>query len=95
MSALTESIKEIYQGNISDGEAELATNNLLELFKIFAQVDTRLQTKCATHIHKGSHLQNEANSHEKATTPSQGKTTKPRTKNQRNNSVKVYEDNGN
>jgi len=41
MSALTESIKELYNGEISDGEAELATSNLLELFRIFAQVDTR------------------------------------------------------
>ena len=80
MSALTESIKELYNGEISDGEVELATSNLLELFKIFAQVDTRLQ--------------NEANSHIKAQ-PSKGKTGKPHTKNQRNNSVKVYEDNGN
>lgn len=69
MSALTESIRELYQGNISDGEAELATNNLLELFSIFAQVDARFQT--------------EANSHEKAITPSQGTTAKLHLKNQR------------
>ncbi len=68
MSNLQQTIKELYNGEIPDGEVELATNNLLELFRIFSQVDLRLQNK--------------ANSHEKAQ-QSSGKAAKPRTKNQR------------
>lgn len=62
MSALTESIKELYQGNISDGEATLAESNLLGYFKLLHEIETRLQ--------------NEANSHEKVQ-PNVRKIVKP------------------
>ena len=43
MSELTQTIKALYQGNISDGEVELAKNNLLGFFKLLQEIDTRLQ----------------------------------------------------
>jgi hypothetical protein len=80
MSNLNQTIKELYAGEISDGEIELAKYNLLGFFKLLQEVDTRLQR--------------EANSNEKERL-NEGRTAKPRTKNQSNNSVKLYEDNGN
>lgn len=41
MSNLTDSIKELYE-DISEGEAKLAADNLLSLFKILEQIDSRL-----------------------------------------------------
>lgn len=43
MSNLSQSIKELYQGEISDGEVELAKDNLLGFFKLLQEIDTRLQ----------------------------------------------------
>ena len=43
MSTLNQSIKELYQWNISDEEVELAKDNLLGFFKILQEIDTRQQ----------------------------------------------------
>jgi hypothetical protein len=43
MSELTQTIKELYQGNISDGEVELAKDNVLGFFKLLQEIDIRLQ----------------------------------------------------
>ena len=43
MSELTQTIKALYQDNISDGEVELARDNLLGFFKLLQEIDTRLQ----------------------------------------------------
>lgn len=43
MSELTQTIKELYQGNISDGEVELAKDNILGFFKLLQEIDIRLQ----------------------------------------------------
>jgi hypothetical protein len=42
MSELTQSIKELYKGNVSDGEVELAKNNLVGFFKLLQEIDIRL-----------------------------------------------------
>jgi hypothetical protein len=41
MSNLTDSIKELYE-DISAGEAKLAADNLVSLFKVLEQVEARL-----------------------------------------------------
>ena len=43
MSELTQTIKELYQDTLSDGEIELAKDNLLGFFKLLQEIDTRLQ----------------------------------------------------
>lgn len=43
MSELTQSIKELYQGNISDGEVELAKSNLLGFFKLLQEIDFNIK----------------------------------------------------
>ena len=45
MSELTQTLKELYQDNISDGEVELAKDNLVGFFKLLQEIDTRLQTE--------------------------------------------------
>ena len=50
MSNLNQTIKELYQGNISDGEVELAKDNLLGFFKLLQEIDTRLQKEQAQAI---------------------------------------------
>ena len=45
MSNLTDSIKELYE-DISEGEAKLAADNLMNFFRVLEQVESRLaQTK--------------------------------------------------
>ena len=48
MPTLNHTIKELYKGNISDGEVELAKDNLLGFFKLLQEIDTRLQTEAQT-----------------------------------------------
>lgn len=48
MSELTQTIKELYKGNISDGEVELAKDNLLGFFKLLWEIDARLQREAQT-----------------------------------------------
>ena len=48
MSELNQTLKELYQGNISDGEVELAKDNLLGFFKLLQEIDTRLQREAQT-----------------------------------------------
>ena len=43
MSELTQTIKELYKENISDGEVDLAKDNLVGFFKLLQEIDTRLQ----------------------------------------------------
>lgn len=43
MSTLNQSLKALYQGNISDGEVALAKDNLLGFFKLLQEIDIRLQ----------------------------------------------------
>ena len=43
MSELTQTIKALYQDTLSDGEVELAKDNLLGFFKLLQEIDTRLQ----------------------------------------------------
>ena len=45
MPTLNQTIKALYQDNISDGEVELAKDNLLGFFKLLQEIDTRLQTE--------------------------------------------------
>lgn len=45
MSKLSESIKELYKGNISEGEAMLAENTLIEYFKLLQKIDNRLKAQ--------------------------------------------------
>lgn len=45
MSKISESIKELYGGNISDGEAMLAETNLLGFFKLLKRINERLQAE--------------------------------------------------
>ena len=45
MSTLNQSIKELYQDTLSDGEVELAKDNLLGFFKLLQEIDARLQTE--------------------------------------------------
>lgn len=45
MSELTQTIKALYQDTISDGEVELARDNLVGFFKLLQEIDTRLQTE--------------------------------------------------
>ena len=39
MIELTQTLKTLYQGNISDGEVELAKDNLLGFFKLLQEID--------------------------------------------------------
>lgn len=45
MSDLTKSIQNLYQDRISQGEAEIAACNLVELFRVLKGVDKRLRHK--------------------------------------------------
>jgi hypothetical protein len=45
MSKLSESIKELYQGNISDGEATIAESILIEYFKLLYKIDSRVKAQ--------------------------------------------------
>ena len=45
MSDLTKSIQNLYQDKISQGEAETAACNLVELFRVLKGVDERLRHK--------------------------------------------------
>ncbi len=47
MSNLNQTIKELYQGSISDGETQLVKDNLLGFFKLLQEIDTRLQREQA------------------------------------------------
>ncbi len=50
MSTLNQSIKELYQGNVSDGEVELAKDNLLGFFKLLQEIDARQQRQSTQEI---------------------------------------------
>ena len=43
MPTLNQTIKELYKDTLSDGEVELAKDNLLGFFKLLQEIDTRLQ----------------------------------------------------
>ena len=43
MSELNQTLKELYKDTLSDGEVELAKDNLLGFFKLLQEIDTRLQ----------------------------------------------------
>ncbi len=43
MSSLNQTLKELYKDAITDGEVELAKDNLLGFFKLLQEIDTRLQ----------------------------------------------------
>jgi len=45
MSKLSNSIKDIYEQDISDQEAKFISNNLINFFKILEAVNTRLNNK--------------------------------------------------
>jgi hypothetical protein len=47
MSELTQSIKALYQDTLSDGEVELAKDNLVGFFKLLQEIDTRLHQRSA------------------------------------------------
>ncbi|CZG74284.1 Uncharacterised protein [Legionella pneumophila] len=55
MSNLTDSIKEYYE-DISAGEAQLAADNLVNLFKILEQVDARLAQSKQRHEPKNEDI---------------------------------------
>ena len=48
MSELNQTLKALYQDNISDGEVEFAKDNLLGFFKLLQEIDIRLQTEAQT-----------------------------------------------
>ena len=48
MSELNQTLKELYKDTLSDGEVELAKDNLLGFFKLLQEIDTRLQTEAQT-----------------------------------------------
>lgn len=48
MSELNQTIKELYKDTLSDGEVELAKDNLLGFFKLLQEIDTRLQREAQT-----------------------------------------------
>jgi hypothetical protein len=43
VSSLNQTLKELYKDAITDGEVELAKDNLLGFFKLLQEIDTRLQ----------------------------------------------------
>lgn len=43
MSQLNQTIKALYKDTLTDGEVELAKDNLLGFFKLLQEIDTRLQ----------------------------------------------------
>ena len=43
MPTLNQTLKALYQDTLSDGEVELAKDNLLGFFKLLQEIDTRLQ----------------------------------------------------
>lgn len=85
MSELSQSIKELYKGNISDGEVELAKDNLIGFFKLLQEIDTRLQTEAQNqHSTPQNGIQEVLQSNTTLTKdnnlPTHKKTLKPRTK---------------
>lgn len=52
MTDLTKSIQNLYQGEISQGEAEIAKNNLVDFFRTLQQIEERQSQ------HKGDITQN-------------------------------------
>jgi|GEM_PF-4546770 len=48
MSELNQTLKELYKDTLSDGEVELAKDNLLGFFRLLQEIDTRLQRKAQT-----------------------------------------------
>ena len=48
MSSLNQTIQALYQDTLSDGEVELAKDNLLGFFKLLQEIDIRLQKEAQT-----------------------------------------------
>ncbi len=57
MSNLTDSIKELYE-DISEGEAKLAADSLLSLFKMLEQIDSRMAQATQTNEPKNENIRN-------------------------------------
>ena len=57
MSNLTDSIKELYE-DISEGEAKLAADNLVNFFKILEQVESRVAKTKQRHEPENEYIRN-------------------------------------